>query len=110
MFGDREVTTGVHEWAVEFTKHNAASIGVARVTIRRSEDPGKTWNTSLVVKKGPADYSCIVPEPLHDFPSQGGVMWGQCQSFIGVEPVICSAEKANWRMFFSRFNLDLSPQ
>jgi sialidase-1 len=77
------------------------------LTIRRSTDNGATWDSSVLVADGPADYSCFVQEPLHDNPSQGGLLWGQCKSPVGFEPVFCSAVKANWVMYFSRFNLTL---
>lgn len=80
------------------------------LTLRRSADSftGKQWSASLLVSSGPADYSAIVQEPLTHFPTEGGIIWGQCQSPLGVEPVFCQALNANWMTYFSRFNLSFS--
>lgn len=52
-------------------------------TIKKSVDHGKTWSSELHVtpmgltptKGGSYDYSCLLPEPLKDDPTQGGLLW-----------------------------------
>ena len=77
------------------------------LTLRRAADSetGTGWSASLRVADGPADYSAIAQAPLTHFPEQGGLVWMQCQSTLGVEPIFCQELNANWMTYFSRFNL-----
>lgn len=71
-------------------------------TIKKSTDNGKTWSSALHVTPlgvpnrdgGSYDYSCLVPTPMADDPSQGGLLWSH------------DSVSGEWFTLFSRFPLD----
>ena len=88
------------------------SLSLCAGTIKKSLDMGKTWTRELHVtppgltphEGGSYDYSCLVPSPLKDDATMGGLLWshnsaqGRCAK--NPAPPHC------WLALFSRFPLD----
>lgn len=81
-------------------------------TIKKSTDNGKSWSSELHVtplglppnKGGSYDYSCLVPDAIHDDPSQGGLLWSHLD--VGDRCDRNPAPTSCWLTLFSRFPLD----
>jgi sialidase-1 len=83
--------------------NNGSGFGTARTqgTIKKSLDNGLTWARQLSITPmgesalagGSYDYSCLLPAPLHDDTSKGGLLWSH-NTLRG------------WLMLFTRFPLD----
>lgn len=83
-------------------------------TVRKSTDMGKSWSRSLPVTPehlqaedgGSYDYSCLLPDPLNDDPTQGGLLWSH-RSFSEKGCTVSVGENPHcWLVLFSRFPLE----
>merc|ERR1712194_943568 len=88
------------------------STGRIHGTVRKSTDMGKSWSRSLPITPehlqfedgGSYDYSCLLPDPLNDDPTQGGLLWSH-RSF-SEKGCTDSVDPHCWLALFSRFPLE----
>lgn len=80
--------------------------------IKKSLDMGKTWPYTLqvtpvglsILEGGSYDYSCLVPDPLSDDKSKGGLLWSHLK--VGERCGHNPAPAACWKVLFTRFDLN----